>query len=394
MNIFPIQKPALAISVTEESLCLVEVKVQWRKKKLHQIKRVPLEPGTLKLSSAKANIEKMEEFVAQLRMLIEGYSTPVSVALSLPDLCARTSVFDFSNFPTAKKDQLALISWRFQQDLKLDTSQSRLAYQVYVPHTVSKVSESPSPDTVKVLGTSIRHEIIEQYERACIQANVLPTSVGLFGLDTFDLFQPTVHEMLETEDRRSPHASQGGMYLFISSWGFTFLAFHDGCPRFMRTKSILIREDNTRTQTSPEDDPLSQSSEAQTTSSDLTDQPAFTQSVVETATSNSPYPSYTTMKVGKEILATLQYYLESFATQESSSTVVNLFVATDLNQGHRLLPSTPEIQQVLNASGEHAPNIQVTPLEHPLALTSLIDGLPTDVQGWTALPGYANLMVA
>ncbi len=394
MNLLPIQQPTIALSITEEALCLVEIKTRWRKKVLHNINRLPMEPGILKLSSAKPNIEQPEEFITNLRTLIKGYSTPLPIAICLPDLCARTSIFEFTNFPTNQNDQLALVNWRFQQSLKLDTSQSRLAYHVYVPQTVSNSDGSVSPDLVKVLGTTIRNEIIEQYERVCIQANILPTSVGLFGLDTFDLYQANVHEMLETEDRRSSSASLGGMYLFLSSWGFTFLAFHDGCPNFTRTKAIPIKEDASRipqpgTEELPEDTPG-----ASVHSNESLEAMAFSQSAMETQTAHSPYPSYTTMKVGKEILATLQFYLETLSKEGSLSSSINLFVATDLNLGHRLLPTTPEIQQILHASGESLPTIQVTPLEHPLALTTLINKLPADLQGWTALPGYANLMVA
>ena len=52
--------------------------------------------------------------------------------------------------------------------------------------------------------------------------------------------------------------------------------------------------------------------------------------------SDHPYPSYTVMKVGKEILATLQYYLEAFPLKDMPSSAINLFVATDLNQPMRM----------------------------------------------------------
>ena len=103
MNLVPIKQPTVALSISEEALHLIEVKKSWRSTTLQEIKRVSLPSGVIRLSSAKPNIENMETFVEQLRILAEPLKKPTSISLSLPDLCARTSVFDFSTFPTKKK---------------------------------------------------------------------------------------------------------------------------------------------------------------------------------------------------------------------------------------------------------------------------------------------------
>ena len=102
MNLFPINQPTLALSISEDALFLVEVKKSWRSTTFQEVKRVALPSGVIRLSSAKPNIENMETFVEQLRILVEPLKRPISIALSLPDLCARTSVFDFSTSPTKK----------------------------------------------------------------------------------------------------------------------------------------------------------------------------------------------------------------------------------------------------------------------------------------------------
>ena len=109
MNLFPITQPALALSISEEALHLVKVKKSWRRTTFQEVKRVSLPSGVIRLSSAKPNIENMEMFVEQLRILAEPLKKPISIALSLPDLCARTSVFDFSTFRGDKKEQTALL---------------------------------------------------------------------------------------------------------------------------------------------------------------------------------------------------------------------------------------------------------------------------------------------
>jgi len=103
MRLFPLKKPTLALSLSEETLCMVNITQKWRKPILQQVKSVPLPAGVLRLSSAKPNIENTELFVDQLRTLVAPIKKPISVAISLPDLCARTSVFDFATFPTKKK---------------------------------------------------------------------------------------------------------------------------------------------------------------------------------------------------------------------------------------------------------------------------------------------------
>jgi hypothetical protein len=100
------------------------------------------------------------------------------------------------------------------------------------------------------------------------------------------------------------------------------------------------------------------------------------------------------MKVGKEILATLQYYLEAFPLSDTASSTINLFVATDLNHGHSLMPATDQIQRTLKASGGREPQIRVTALSHAshfhLKNTRFV--LPNQEE--SALAGYASLRVA
>jgi hypothetical protein len=393
MRLLPISRATVALSISEEALCLVEIKRQWRKSLLHQVTRVPLSQGVIKLSSAKPNIENQEEFLTQIKSLVEPYTRPLSIVLSLPDLCARTSIFDFSTFPTKNQEQTALVNWRFQQDLKLDTSQSRLAFGVYVPTSVTDSPSSENPEKVRVLGTAIRNEIVEQYERMCLEANLIPTSVGISGLDIFDLYGPNIHDILEAEDYPRASVSPRAMFLFISHWGFTFLAFQAGSPRFIRTKAIAIKTESGSVQG---DFPVADLS-GDTGDKEHVDQTSgesFFQKTLEADTSNPPYPSYTAMKVGKEILATLQYYLEAFPLSDTASSTINLFVATDLNHGHSLMPATDQIQRTLKASGGREPRIRVTALSHAshFHLKNTRFALPNQQE--SALAGYASLRVA
>ena len=394
MKLFPFSTPIFALSISEEALCLVEIKRQWRKILLHQVKKIPLPQGVVKLSSAKPNIENPDEFLTRLKTLVEPSHRPLSLVLSLPDLCSRTSVFDFSTFPTKKQDQTALVNWRFQQDLKLDTSRSRLGFGVYVP---TSVTDSPSPDNpehVRVLGTAIRNEIVEQYERMCLEANLIPTSVGISGLDIFDLYRSTIQDILEAEDgHSSPSFSPVAMFLFISHWGFMFLAVQEGSPCFIRTKAIAVKAEVNNPQG---DFPVSEfdSTRRGNGHGDQFSGETVPPNILDTETPNLPYPSYTIMKVGKEILATLQYYLEAFPSNTTTASTVNLFVATDLRHGQSLMPPTDHIQRTLKASGGHEPQIRVTALSPASHFHPQGTHIESNNEEESALPGYASLMVA
>lgn len=394
MNLFPINQPTLALSISEETLRLVEVKKSWRTTTLQQVNGVPLPAGVIRLSSAKPNINNMEMFVEQLRILAEPLRKPVSIAISLPDLCARTSVFDFSTFPTKKSEQTALLNWRFQQDLKLDTSQSRLAYGVYVPTSLAHGSTHKNPENVWVLGTAIRNEVVEQYERACLDVNLMPVSVSLSGLDILDLYQRTIQDILEVEDRRRTKSPSRAMFLFISHWGFTFFAFHDGCPRFVRTKAIAIRPDSSLAH---EDSSLSGSEIQETIVTNVgesAEQELESQETHNRNQSPNPYPSYTAIKVEKEILATIQYYLETFSQNDTTSFPENLFVVSDLEHGHMLLPKSEHIQQTANVSGLRDSHVQVTQLSSNTHFKNQGSRFGQESNIWSALSGYASLRVA
>ncbi len=390
MNLFPITQPEFALSISEEALCLVEVHKAWKTTRFKNMQTAPLPPGTIRLSSAKPNITNMDVFSEQLRILAKPLKKPISVALSLPDLCARTCVFDFSTFPTKAHEQTALLNWRFRQDLKLDTAQSRLAYAAYVPTSLANTSATENPEKVQVLGTAIRTEIVEQYEHACLDLNLMPVSVSIAGLDIFDLYHHAIHEMLEVENRRSPSIYPGAMFLFITHWGFTFFAFHDGCPNFVRTKAIMIRPELDENQWEESED---RTSFPQNTEKEGDLQITGHERLGDTNEAH-PYPSYTATKVEKEILATLQFYLETFSQECSTPSLANLFVVSDLEHGHKLLPSPDSLEQTAEVSGKGISDIQVTQLSSSAHFNKQMKCLPHKPHIWSALPGYASLRVA
>lgn len=371
MNLLPLNNPHWGLSISEEAVCLVEVKSGWRNRPFKHITRHQLPKGLLKLSSAKPNILQPIEFLEQLRQATRGMHTPIPVALSLPDLCARTTIFEFSQFPQKAPEQRALLNWRFQQDLKLDTSHSRLAYGMYMPLPRLDAQPPANPDRVLVLGAAIRNEIVEQLEQACLEVDLLPVSVGIAGLDIFDLYQGPIQEMLDAEQHRTPASFPGGLFIYLSHWGFSFLAFKDGCPQFIRTKAINIRRET----------------------------PEFDQEIAEAHPPDMgaeaiSYPHYTIMKVTKEILATIQYYLETYPLEEPIPSNLNLFIATDLDKSATLLPSEDQFSQTLKACNYQDTQLQVTPLSSTDPVNPKRTLNLSETEAGAALPGFARVRVA
>ena len=215
--------------------------------------------------------------------------------------------------------------------------------------------------------------------------------MSISGLDTFDLYQQMIQEILRAEDRRSINSSTGGMFLFISHWGFTFIAFYDGCPRFVRTKAI-----NIRLETNEDSWVSTPSPSPQHPDSPQSLRPTFEQTDKFSDSSNgtnagSPYPSYTVTKVEKEVLATFQYYLETFFHDEVQAFPSNLFVVSDLEFGHTLLPSSEHIQQTARASGLPGSQIQVNQLPSTALFNSRETRSIHKSYLWSALPGYASV---
>ena len=247
---------------------------------------------------------------------------------------------------------------------------------------------------MRVLGTAIRNEIVEQYERACLDLNLMPVSVSISGLDIFDLYQPTIQDILEVEDRRSTNPYSGAMFLFISHWGFTFFAFHEGCPSFVRTKAITIRPDSSHA-------PMDASTPGSEKQENLLPKGGEDgQQVIDSPdlrngdSSTHPYSSYTATKVEKEILATLQYYLETFSQNDSTPSLANLFVVSDLEHGHMLLPTSEHLQQTAKVSGLSVSDIQVTQLSYSTHFGKPESRFARESYICSALPGFASLRVA
>ena len=395
MTLFPIARPSLGLSITTNSMSLVEIQRQWRGGSIRRIAQERLNPDIIQFSPAKPNILDTKAFSESLRLLVKGLKAPQPIALSLPDLCARMAALEFTSFPKKPDEREALLSWRFQHDFNISTTNSRLAYSVSEPKKSKKALAGEQEKVIRVFATAIQHAIIEQYEDLALQAGLLPLTVGISSLDVFDLYRQTIQESIETASNRSRLSSKELFFLHLTDWGFFFIAFRNHFPVFVRAKSLRF---SIATQPSPMEEnsgeveglPTSASSDQVDPQTSVSHDQSREHAVIR----EQSFAPGASMIVANELVATFQYYFESFPTTSWEGTTLPLFFAEGVQQGATLLPDIQEIEQMLKSSMADPP---------PIAIISLPDRLSKHVHansriapdmGLNALPAYASVMVA
>ena len=178
MRLFPFTPPRLGLSITTDSAFLVEIQRNWRGRVFRKLAQQPLPPKLIQLSTSKLNISEPQALSDALGKLSKDYRKPQPIALSLPDICGRTALIQFNNFPKKSADREALLTWRFQNDFNLNTKHSRVGYQVYEPSAARKNQGGQSQESTTVLATVVQNTIIEQYELACIKGRPVTSKSG------------------------------------------------------------------------------------------------------------------------------------------------------------------------------------------------------------------------
>jgi hypothetical protein len=297
---------------------------------------------------------------------------PQPVALSIPDLCTRTRIFEFSSFPQKSKERDAILRWRFQQELNISPDRGRLAYRVYQPLKPSKgFHNQADTQAVRVLATFIQNDILTQYEQACLEVGFLPVSVGIASTDVFDLYRETMEAMMGKAADPSLTLQQKSLFLYLTEWGFSFIAFGKGYPIFMRVKALRLPQWESH---GSDKDPLildhshTQEKEGQAIPSQID-----------------------SLTLENELIATLQYYFESPQGVSKDCTALSLFFVEGSLCTQSLIPSQEQVENRLKSSHSNPPRIRIIPLPDKLSM-----GSPerSKQAHRLALPAYAGVMAA
>ncbi|WP_454062221.1 hypothetical protein [Candidatus Nitrospira salsa] len=357
----PMTKASIGLSITRDSLCLVEVRRSWHRVTCRHIAETLLPPGCLRLSPARPNIENMKEFVNSLSTLMKHCKLPKSVALSLPDICGRTTILTFPSYPAKQSEQDSVVRWRFQQDMNIATDKTRFAYRTF---SASKTQTSPK----QVLATAVQHDIIEQYEEACLEVGLLPNSVGLSGLDVCDFYHSTMPEFSRPTKRANEATNQEYLFLYVANWGFSFMAFRNADPIFLRVKALPIPRFK------QDIEPTDQSETLQNSG------PTVSHETREVASqSQEQYSSLHLNNVSNELVATLQYYFESHPSVRLENASIPLYFAEGVLNGAELLPTEQTIENMLNATILRPPPLSIMKVAdtlHPKTKVAMMKSSP------------------
>ena len=200
-----------------------------------------------------------------------------------------------------------------------------------------------------MLATAVHHDIIEQYEQACLEVGLLPNSVGLAGLDVFDFYRSHIQETQRLNNQRRSDVGHECLFLYVANWGFSFMAFHHGHPTFVRVKGLPIPRLNQETVLN-EDDNVRRNT---------LDEPHPHNADDASHLTLDHYSSLDINNVANELVATLQYYFETLQYTREEGEPIPLYVAEGLPQGEHLLPTDHMIQNMLKTSMSHPPTVMV-----------------------------------
>jgi len=397
MTLFPVTRPRLGLAISEQALCLVEIQRGWRGRSFHRATSRRLSSGLIHISPNKPNISDKEAFANILQSIRKGRKHPQPIALSLPDLCARTAVLEFSSLPKTQTEREVLVKWRFQQDFHIPTSNARVAFQVYGPSKGKIAASNGAQPVFSVLATLIQQDILAPYERLCLQVGLLPVSVGLTALNIFELYRSQIHRLAQTAANRSHAPVQELVFLFLTHWGFSFLAFREGRPVFIRVKALHLAPPPSVSD-APEASPLERADNTHDAriegSHNPSQEPLDTEKeIIPDVLQEEPSPLMI-LRVGNEIMATIHYYLESIQPIDRDRQELTLFVIEDLDHPQSLLLSQERLESLVKTSPQALPTFNIVTFQDWGNTFSQREGVPSLPSSLNVLPAYAGVMVA
>jgi hypothetical protein len=303
------------------------------------------------------------------------------------------ALFEFNAFPKKLADREAILGWRFQQDINLPTQNTRIGFRLYKPHK-QKMATPPQPQGLtRVLATAVPNTIIEQYELSCLKAGLLPLGVGLSSLDVLDLLRSKIQETTQTASRRSQRSTGESLFLYLAGWGFSFIALREGVPVFVRVKSLRLVQ---------REDPQFPAVQAPLAPQDPATIPGSHQPGDSIPSPGNPTPKAQTPSsalgipriLTNELVATLQYYLESFQSTSWEGQTLSLYIAEGIEQEGTILPAIQEIEPILQASMVDSPPINLLTFDDHLRTILPAGDKLTPHTYKKALPAYASALVS
>ena len=225
MHVFPVQKPSIGLSLTAQAVTSVELfPALWplQRRRIRSLKRHALAAELVRPSTDGNNITEIPVFAKSLTALT-GSRRCAPVAMSLPNQCAHIALLNFDVLPKNPAECAALVRWRLDKDLQIPAADYRIAYRAFELAAGDTLLGGPKH---RLLVAAVRNNVLAQYEQACEQAGLLPVTVGIQGLQLFDLSRGMIR--------------QDGEWFFASflDGQFFFVAIRHACPFLLRSKPL------------------------------------------------------------------------------------------------------------------------------------------------------------
>jgi Tfp pilus assembly PilM family ATPase len=386
MTLFPFTRPKIGLYVTAEAFSVAHVHRRFGHQSFDDYEEQPIPAGCIRLSPVEPNILERETVISNLQAVFDHRKGPQSVALCLPDLCARTTILEMASLPKNPKEQQALVEWRLKRDLKLSKEHMRVSFQ-HLASTSGWIKGTPTPDQpVRLLATAVQENILQAYENACLEAGLIPASIHLASFAVFNVCKPMMEAILSQSTGRISFVPDTQFFLYLADWGFSLIAVRNRTPIFLRVKPLrhttpwLPQNIQHRTELDPQEpsEPGSAIDGAEEPTASLEQDNLRT------------FSPQTAAFMTNELVGTLQYYFETHEMSFSTDEVYPLFLIGS-QVPDQALPKIAELieQEFPWGSELDKPRIKAFPLIPGTANLSLksLSGLPT----WTStsLPAFA-----
>jgi hypothetical protein len=381
MTLFPFSRPQVGLYISADSLCVAHMNRRMGRTSFGGYVEQPLPSGSIRLSPVGTNILEDAQVIACLQALFGNPKGPQSVALCLPDLCARTTIIELADFPSKAIEQRALVEWRLQQDLNLPKEPMRISYQILSSSTRELTNSSDQP--IQLLATAIQESIIEKYESVCLEVGLIPASIHLASLAVLNMCQPILASALHTTTDNTSFVSDTQLFLYLADWGFSIIGMRNQVPFFLRIKP-LPHMSLWNSQASPSVTPPNDQNQED-------GDPTNEEGGFSVKTQSEPaFTPQTANLITNELVGTLQYLFESHETLLHTDNVYPLFLIGSHAPESVLPLITERIQKEFPyESDPGTPRIKAIPLFPGNAALNLkpLSGLPA----WTntSLPAYA-----
>ncbi len=372
MKLFPFTRPRTGLYFSTDTLCVGHLRHGLGGPTLGSYREQSLPTGSIRLSPIEQNVACSEHLLSALHSTFPPTRHPHSVAVCLPDSCARTAVFEFASLPKNKQDQKALVEWRLQKELNLLPKPRRVSYQRFGTMP-SRFSLTRSPSTpIRFLVVAFQNDIVEQYETLCVESGVIPVSINVAGLAVFNLCRPVIESTLQQHPRDVSFVPDTVIFLYVGDWGFSLIVWNEGQPCFVRVKplkrlsTVMVLPSQALIKETPASPSSQAGSSEQTTSREPDD-------------FDSPRDREPTSLLAEELLGSLQFFFETAAPPEHRAPVYPLFLVGG-PQPEIMLPRIAEtIERAFPLNKEtDVPQIKAFPMfpQNPAVQAKTLSALP------------------